>query len=87
MPVSVLSRSQQAIARMVSDSINFSWTSYNNEDRSSARSILLRRISAAPERLSERDWSRMMEGKGQKRTKDYLRSLHDALQDDIWKML
>lgn len=87
MPVSVLSRSQQAIARMVSDSINFSWTSYDNEDRSSARSILLRHISAAPESLSERDWSRMMEGKGQKRTKDYLRSLHDALQDDIWKML
>lgn len=87
MPVSVLSRSQQAIAKMVSNATGFSWTSYNNEDRSSARSILLRHISTAPERLSQRDWSRMMEGKGQKRTKDYLRSLHDALQDDIWKML
>ena len=72
---------------MVTTATKFSWTSYNNADRSVARSILCRYILSAPEKLSERDWARMMEGKGRKYTKDYLRSLHDALQDDIWKML
>lgn len=82
-----LTKTQQAIAKMVTNAINFSWTSYNNADRSVARSLLLRHISTAPEKLSQRDWTRMMEGKGKKYTKDCLRSLADALKDDIWRVL
>jgi len=82
-----LTRTQQAIAKMVTTSIGFAWTSYNNADRAVARNLLLRHISTAPEQLSPKDWARMMEGKGKKYTKAYLRSLSDALQDDIWKVL
>lgn len=82
-----LTRTQQAIAKMVTTSIGFAWTSYNNADRAVARHLLLRHISAAPEQLSPKDWARMMEGKGKKYTKAYLRSLSDALKDDIWRVL
>jgi hypothetical protein len=82
-----LTKTQHAIAKMVTNAIGFSWTSYNNADRSVARNLLLRHISTAPEKLSQRDWARMMEGKGKKYTKDCLRSLSDALKDDIWRVL
>lgn len=82
-----LTRTQQAIAKMVTNAIGFSWTSYNNADRAVARSIILRHIFTAPEQLSPKDWTRMMEGKGKKYTKAYLRSLSDALKDDIWRVL
>ena len=40
-----LSRTQQAIAKMVSNNIRHKWQDYSSDDRSSARSFILSRAS------------------------------------------
>lgn len=83
----ILTKTQQAICQMVTDSVGFKWTSHNNADRSVARSLVLSRIDKAPTVLSPSDFTKMMEGKRYRRTKDFLATLADALKDDVWKVL
>lgn len=66
-----LTRTQQAIARMVSDNAKHKWQDYSANDRSSARSFILSRINKP----------------SYKSKKALLITLADALQDDIWKVL
>ena len=66
-----LTRTQQAIAKMVSDNAKHKWQDYGANDRSSARSFILSRINKP----------------AYKSKKDLLITLADALQDDIWKVL
>jgi len=66
-----LSRTQQAIAKMVSKNVRHKWQDYSSDDRSSARSFILSRASKPA-----------YESK-----KDLLITLANALQDDIWKLL
>ena len=67
----LLSRTQQAIARMVSDNAKHQWQDYSSHDRSSARVFILSRANKP----------------AYKQKKDLLLTLADALQDDIWKVL
>ena len=66
-----LTKTQQAIAKMVSDNALHKWQDYSANDRSSARSFILSRIDKP----------------ANKSKKDLLITLADALQDDIWKVL
>jgi hypothetical protein len=66
-----LTKTQQAIARMVSDNAKHKWQDYSSDDRSSARSFILSRVDKP----------------SYKQRKDLLLTLADALQDDIWKVL
>jgi len=67
----LLTKTQQAIARMVSDNAKHQWQDYSSNDRSSARSFILSRVDKP----------------SYKQRKDLLLTLADALQDDIWKVL
>lgn len=67
----ILTKTQQAIARMVSDNAKHKWQDYSSNDRSSARSFILSRVDKP----------------SCKQRKDLLLTLADALQDDIWKVL
>jgi hypothetical protein len=67
----ILTKTQQAIARMVSDNAKHKWQDYSSNDRSSARSFILSRVDKP----------------SYKQRKDLLLTLADALQDDIWKVL
>lgn len=66
-----LTRTQQAIARMVSNNAKHKWQDYKANDRSSARNFLLSRANKP----------------AYKEKKDLLLTLANALQDDIWKVL
>jgi hypothetical protein len=66
-----LTRTQQAIAKMVSDNAKHKWKDYSADDRSSARSFILSRANKP----------------AYKSKKDLLITLANALQDDIWKVL
>ena len=66
-----LTKTQQAIARMVSDNAKHKWKDYSSNDRSSARSFILSSINKP----------------AHKKKRDLLITLADALQDDIWKVL
>ena len=66
-----LTKTQQAIARMVADNAKHKWQDYSSDDRSSARSFILSRVNKP----------------AYKSKKDLLITLADALQDDIWKVL
>jgi len=68
---SSLTRTQQAIAKMVSDNAKHKWKDYSANDRSSARGFILSRINKP----------------AYKNKKALLITLADALQDDIWKVL
>jgi hypothetical protein len=67
----ILTKTQQAIVRMVSDNAKHKWQDYSSDDRSSARSFILSRVDKP----------------SYKQRKDLLLTLADALQDDIWKVL
>jgi hypothetical protein len=67
----LLTKTQQAIARMVSDNAKHKWQDYSSNDRSSARSFILSRVDKP----------------SYKQRKDLLLTLADALQDEIWKVL
>lgn len=67
----LLSPTQQAIARMVSDNAKHKWKDYSANDRFSARSFILSSVHKP----------------SYKSKKDLLLTLADALQDDIWKVL
>ena len=67
----LLTKTQQAIARMVSDNAKHQWQDYSSNDRYSARSFILSRVDKP----------------SYKQRKDLLLTLADALQDDIWKVL
>jgi hypothetical protein len=67
----VLTKTQQAIAKMVSNNTSHKWKDYSADDRSSARSFILSRANKPA-----------YESK-----KDLLITLANALQDDIWKVL
>ena len=66
-----LSRTQQAIAKMVSNNVRHKWQDYSSDDRSSARSFILSRASKS----------------AYKEKKELFLTLANALQDDIWKVL
>jgi hypothetical protein len=66
-----LTKTQQAITRMVSDNARHKWKDYSADDRSSARSFILSRVNKP----------------SYKSKKDLLITLANALQDDIWKLL
>jgi hypothetical protein len=66
-----LTKTQQAIARMVSDNSRYKWKDYSADDRSSARSFILSRANKP----------------AYKSKKDLLITLANALQDDVWKVL
>ena len=68
---SSLTRTQQAIARMVSDNAKHKWKDYSADDRSSARSFILSRANKP----------------AYKNKKDLLITLANALQDEVWKVL
>ena len=68
---SSLTRTQQAIARMVSDNAKHKWKDYSADDRSSARSFILSRANKP----------------AYKSKKDLLITLANALQDEVWKVL
>jgi hypothetical protein len=82
-----LSNMQQAIARMVSDSCKFKWTSYDTADRAVARQKVLAAAAKAPEHLSEADFLLSMQGKKYKKNKSFLLTLANALEDSTWKVL
>lgn len=82
-----LTNTQRAISRMVTDTVGFKLTSYNTADRAIARSVLLEHIAKAPEQLSQKEFAKAMEGKKHKRTKDFVRTLADAMKDEIWRTL
>lgn len=66
-----LTKTQQAIARMVSDNAKHKWKDYSADDRSSARSFILSRVNKP----------------AHKDKKDLLITLANALQDEVWKVL
>jgi hypothetical protein len=66
-----LTKTQQAIARMVSDNANHKWQDYSSNDRASARGFILSRVDKP----------------SYKQRKDLLLTLADALQDEIWRVL
>jgi hypothetical protein len=66
-----LTKTQQAITKMVSDNARHKWKDYSADDRSSARSFILSRVNKP----------------SYKSKKDLLITLANALQDDIWKLL
>ena len=66
-----LSRTQQAIAKMVSNNVRHKWQDYSSDDRSSARSFILSRANKP----------------AYKQKKALLITLANALQDDIWKLM
>ena len=66
-----LTKTQQAIAKMVFDNAKHKWKDYSANDRSSARSFILSRINKP----------------AYKNKKALLITLADALQDGIWKVL
>jgi len=68
---SSLTRTQQAIARMVSDNARHKWKDYSADDRSSARNFILSRDNKP----------------AHKDKKDLLITLANALQDEVWKVL
>ena len=82
-----LTNTQRAISRMVTDTVGFKLTSYNSADRAVARTILLEHEKKAPEQLSAKEFAKAMEGKKHKRTKDFVRTLADAMKDEIWRTL
>ena len=82
-----LTNTQRAISRMVADTVGFKLTSYNAEDRAAARSILLEHEKSAPAQLSAKESAKAIAGKKHKRTKDFVRTLADAMQDEIWRTL
>lgn len=82
-----LTNTQRAISRMVADTIGFKLSSYNSADRAIARSLLLEHEKKAPEHLSAKEFAKAMAGKNHKRTKDFVRTLADAMQDEIWRTL
>jgi hypothetical protein len=85
--ISSLSRTQQAIARMVSDSCKFKWTSYCTADRAVARQKVLAAAANAPERLPDGDLFFTMQGKKHEKCKAFLFTLANALEDSTWKVL
>ena len=66
-----LTKTQQAIAKMVSDNAKHKWKDYSADDRSSARSFILSRANKP----------------AHKDKKDLLIALANALQDEVWKVL
>jgi hypothetical protein len=66
-----LSRTQQAIVKMVSNNVRHKWQDYSSDDRSSARGFILSRVNKP----------------AHKSKKDLFLTLANALQDDIWKVL
>jgi hypothetical protein len=82
-----LSRTQQAIAQMVTDSCKFKWNTYNTADRAVARQKVLAVAAKAPEHLSEADFILSMQGKKHKKNKSFLLTLANALEDSTWKVL
>lgn len=66
-----LTKTQQAIARMVSDNTKHKWKDYSADDRSFARSFILSRANKP----------------AYKSKKDLLITLANALQDEVWKVL
>jgi len=82
-----LTSTQRCISRMVTDTIGFKWSSYNTADRAVAQRLLSDHASKAPTSLSSSDFAKMMEGKKYQRTKDFVRTLADAMRDDIWNRL
>jgi hypothetical protein len=82
-----LTATQRSISRMVTDTIGFKWSSYNAADRAVAHRLLSEHARRAPVALSSADFSKMMEGKKYKRTKDFVQTLADAMKDEIWNRL
>lgn len=68
---SSLTRTQQAIAKMVSDNARHKWKDYSADDRSYARNFILSRANKP----------------AYKSKKDLLITLANALQDEVWKVL
>ena len=73
-----LTRSQRAIARMVKNA-GYELTSYSQNDRFAARTKLLAMVPKAPDRAPA--------SRPSKRTKAYLRTLADSMEDHIWRYL
>lgn len=82
-----LTATQRSISRMVTETIGFKWSSYNAADRAVAQRLLSDHARKAPTFLSSADFTKMMEGKQYKRTKDFVQTLADAMKDDIWNKL
>ncbi len=68
---SSLTRTQQAIAKMVSDNARHKWKDYSADDRSSDPSFIHSRANKP----------------AHKDKKDLLITLANALQDEVWKVL
>lgn len=83
----ILSKTQSAIARMVTSSTGFQWGSYDENELNAARSIVKQCITIAPDSLSQKDFNEIMSGASQKRTKNFYLALSDALSEDIWQTL
>jgi hypothetical protein len=66
-----LTKTQQAIAKMVSDNAKHKWKDYSADDRSFARNFILSRANQP----------------AHKNKKDLLITLANALQDEVWKVL
>ena len=82
-----LTKTQQALSKLVTEVAGFKWQTYNTADRAVARQVLASFMEKAPETLSTRDYQKMLEGKKYKRTKDFIATLADAMQDKIWNVL
>lgn len=82
-----LSRTQQALSKLVTETVGHKWQSYDASDRAAAQALLQRYIATAPETLSSRDYQKMLEGKKHKRTKDFVVTLFNSMDDKIWKYL
>ena len=82
-----LTSTQKAISKLVSETVGFKWQTYNTADRAVARQLLHRYMASAPEHLSTREYQKMLEGKKHKRTKAFVESLADAMDDKIWNFL
>jgi hypothetical protein len=67
----ILSRSQHAISKMVTNHSKHQWTNYDGNDRFAARTALLSRVNKP----------------ANKEKKELLTTLANALQDDIWQFL
>lgn len=76
-----LTTTQRAISRMVTVHCKYKWVSYNTADRQIAKKVIMERLSKAPERLSAAQFARGV------RDKAFFRSLADAMEDSIWKLL
>lgn len=82
-----LTTTQKAISKLVSDTIGFKWQNYSTADRAVARQLLQRYMAAAPETLSTQEYQKMLEGKKHKRTKAFVATLVDAMEDKVWNVL